>query len=350
VTVAGYLQAAHAELYPDEAAKYTFALHSARIGRIQSMKAAGGSASQLKLMNLSSELGKQPRFTQATGVYQQSPQDEEIMNKVSGHTRTSGRLAYDVSQLIDEIAIMTGANSVEVLPMDTVHTFRRDGCGGNEVVSVRRNEAGGIEVIKVLDDTMPEQTRVFEAGGRSTAVAPAQRQKPLLKSAQAKAAAKKFAATASSVKLPSTAAIGVVLSGTKQADSPVTSFDDAIDSWSTGDISSGLQSLAVQDQRSTARLPARVGGDNVAPPLPSRSSKTVGLTGKVCEDCHCKSANYGLKHENYKRRWCKSCGVAHGASTRLLDQATGVTTQATTATYGIAQAFARGKKLRSGSE
>ena len=110
----------------DEAAKYTFALHSARIGRIQSMKATGGSASQLKLMNLSSEHGTHPRFTHAAGVHQPSPQDEETMNKVSGHTRTSGRLAYDVSQLVDEIAIMTGANSVEVLPMDTIHTFHRE--------------------------------------------------------------------------------------------------------------------------------------------------------------------------------------------------------------------------------
>ena len=74
---------------------------------------------------------------------------------------------------------------------------------------------------------MPEHTRVFEAGGRSTAVAPVQRQKPLLKSAQAKATAKRFAATASSVGLPATMAIGVVLSSTKHAEASQPSFDEA---------------------------------------------------------------------------------------------------------------------------
>jgi hypothetical protein len=192
---------------------------------------------------------------------------------------------------------------------------------------------------------MPEHTRVFEAGGRSTAVAPVQRQKPLLKSAQAKAAAKRFAATASSVGLPATMAIGVVLSSTKHAEASQPSFDEtrgdnSVPPLSPRSTGATLQIVSSEDAR------RKIAGGRAIP------GQRGGLIGKVCEDCNSKSTNYGLKTENYKRRWCKSCGIAHGASTRPQGQSTSENTCPETTPYGmfgIVEAFARVKKACIGS-
>ena len=96
--LAGYLQAAHAELYPAEAALCTYALHGARIGRIQSMKAAGGTSAQLRLMNLPGG-APAPHVAHPHTFVGVSAGDDAVMNKVSGHTQSACRMAYDSSRL-----------------------------------------------------------------------------------------------------------------------------------------------------------------------------------------------------------------------------------------------------------
>jgi hypothetical protein len=331
--VAGYLQAAHAELYPEEAAKYTFALHGARHGRIQSMKVAGGSSGQLKLMNLPGGVSQGPMLQQGgtqapTSI---SAHAEAVMNKVSGHTKSAGRANYDVSQLVDEIALLTAANSVEVLPMDTVHKFVRDGSGNNDAVSVVRTREGHIRVVKQRLSLLPTQTRTLSAGksGRSVVMTPAVA--PVLKTTQAKEAAKKFAATTGPAH---------TVTGTQKIwqSTKATTVNPGI-------VTQMRKAGQLQQTGSTSRAPTVRDNALEGPPLPKRPvwggvtatqpspqittpgvSKVTGgahrekariPSGRLCEDCREKTANYGLATQQFRRRWCQQCGAQHGAGQPL---------------------------------
>jgi hypothetical protein len=318
--VAGYLQAAHAELYPEEAAKYTFALHGARHGRIQSMKVAGGSSGQLKLMNLPGGVSQgsmsQRGVTQAPTSM--STHTEAVMNKVSGHTKSAGRENYDVSQLVDEIALLTAANSVEVLPMDTVHKFVRDGSGNNDAVSVVRTREGHIRVVKQHLSPLPTQTRALstEKVGRSVMMTPAV--VPVLKTMQAKAAAKKFAETTGPAR---------TVTGTRNIWQSTTA-----NTASLGIVTQMRKAGQLQTIGNTSRVPTVPDKALEGPPLPKRpvrgevtaaqpspkvviprarkttvvaSTATAKIpVGRLCEDCSDKSANYGLATQQFRRRWC----------------------------------------------
>jgi hypothetical protein len=374
--LAGYLQATHAELYPAEAALCTYALHGARIGRIQSMKAAGGTSAQLRLMNLPGG-APAPLVAHPHTFVGVSAGDDAVMNKVSGHTQSSGRISYDSSQLADEISLLRAANDVSVLPMDTVHRFVRDGTGDNDAVSVVRDEHNQFQVVKNRLEPLPVQTRVITTATRSTASKPRRDPKPVLKSAPAIAAAGKFRATANAavaraVGLPSevthSGSTSVVV-GSSELDTG--SPDDNGAAVPTGNATAGAvlaptPSVAaaptagrVVPPRSPVRavLPVLPAFSTPVSPALRRSKSTAHIlshtgtqpsmrsTHRLCEDCQLKSANYGVAASNFVRRWCGKCGRKHGA-TKPPGKAGHTPPEPPRRTGTLVDAFARAKKAK----
>jgi hypothetical protein len=92
-TVSAFMQAVYAECFPESASQFQTTGYGARIGRIRALKAVGGSHAHLNLMNLHTA----NRMAEVGGqVYVPvSAHTEELMNAVSGHTKTAGRNQYD---------------------------------------------------------------------------------------------------------------------------------------------------------------------------------------------------------------------------------------------------------------
>jgi hypothetical protein len=351
--IAGYLQAAHAELYPAEAAKCTYALHGARIGRIQSMKAARGSSSQLRLMNLPGGAPTRAIEAQYGSVSSVSAHDEDIMIKVSGHTKSAGLSAYDTSQLADEIALLHAANTVEVLPMDTVHRFARDGSGGDEAVSVVRDSNNRLQVVKQSVAPLPRQIRVFTAGTRTTAVQRPVAVKRVFKSSQAKSAAAKFRTIVSAARRSELSPTQV----TKDAAVETNVANNSSSVSSCVNVAAELTPPTAPVSPQRISLPVLPSFQGPASPKLHRAqhatvktaSRAIRYRGvpvrRLCEDCQAKSANYGISADGFVKRWCSACGKKHGAKKPPTKSATGGQGNIDTApAQTIAAAFAKVRK------
>jgi hypothetical protein len=322
--LAGYLQAAHAELYPTEAAACTYALHGARIGRIQSLKAAGGTSAQLRLMNLPGGPPTATTLPRQSGFVAASASDEDTMNKISGHTQSAGRTGYDSSMLADEIALRLAANSVDVLPMDTVHRFVRDGSGDNDAVAVVRNRDNQLQVVKTRMSPLPAQQRVFTAGARSTASRAKAAPRPILQSSQAKAVARKFSTTTIAASVSAASDSGRVTSNDSTNTSPASALGNLVATASSARVSVVDPALPASPVRTTLpempTLPDPACRLSVDGSRQSRLRATLaprlksGAILRPCEDCRSKSADYGVAADGFHRRWCGGCARLHGAT------------------------------------
>ena len=271
-------------LFPEKAAKFQYHAHNSRIGRIRAMAAAaGGSGTQMRKMNLPTQASN------ASSAFRPvTAEMEELMNRISGHTANAGRDMYDTSQLVDEINLMKAANESKFTDLNTSHEFSRDGSGDNPAVSVVRKEEGVVAVIKNKLSALPKQ-RLREPVGSARAVHRYNSEREALARPVTS-----VAGSASDKVTPESARTKRLF---ERPHPPTAAAADRIET-------------------SVEASPPRNKPRQAAASSPRRkwlveSRRTV--SGKQCETCYDKTANYGVASNMFRKQWCKACGLVHGA-------------------------------------
>ena len=312
--VASYMNALYTELFPEKASHSVHAAHNTRIGRIQAMSAAAkGSSAQMQLMNLPTMLRGRQQFTPASGEV------EELMNKISGHTTTAGRLGYDSCMLVDVYNLMKASNDVSFTDSATAFEFTRDGSGGNPAVSLVLDADGDLKVEVVDMSPLPPQ-RTRRRVGKDSRSDTTTARKP--------AAMPKASSATRRIQ-----ALGAPRGYVRRSEQVVATTDPPSPQREAGDTQLQQKLLLLSPRKPAAKRSGNMLQTNTSVTehklallsprkSPAKRSalaraqwqpKKSASGGKLCETCQLKTANFGLANNSYRKQWCGPCGKLKGA-------------------------------------